>query len=104
MPGTAAIQFGGVEVVDLAVLVAISLVLVIPEHWCLRRIERRLGDKSVDWFVGIFPVGVLVVALVAIVPAIAVTREPWTVAVSATILEIPYLIWVMQAIRRRQNT
>jgi RsiW-degrading membrane proteinase PrsW (M82 family) len=103
VPGTAAVEFGGVAIVDLAVLVAISLVLVFPERWCLQWIDRRLDGKPVDWFVGMFPVGALIVALVAIVPAIAVTREPWTVAVSATILEITYLIWVTQPIRRRQN-
>jgi len=87
-----------------ALLVLVSVALVPVELAILRRVMARTEHMSVDAFVVIGPLGTVFVALVAIVPAMAIVDEAWAIFISAWILEIPYILWLLRMLRMQRGT
>ena len=87
-------------VIRLAACVVVSGALAVGALALLEAWMRRARRRTVARYVGIQVVGTVVLAIVAIIPAMLFVGEAWAVFVSGPILLGPFIAWDVIGVTR----
>ena len=82
-----------------ALLTVLSLLVVPLELLLLRRLGKGLRNVEVELLALFGSLGAVAVAVIAVIPAMAIVGEPWSIIISAAILEVAYIWWFTRFLR-----
>jgi hypothetical protein len=85
------------------ILASVTFALVPVEVRLLRVFKRKLEGAGPNIYFAVWPLGTLTLCLVAVILALTITGVAWTVAISATILCVPFITWVVSSLWESQK-